>query len=154
MKKVKKMFEKHDLFKIVLVAILVTIVLSWIIPYGYFTGTEFSEYGLGRQGLVDIMLSGVYSANFFLQQLIFIAFIGIFYGVISKTSGYKALVSNVAKKFSGKEKLFALLASLFVTLLTTFISQTFFYYFIILIFHYCFLKYIKKLFILYLFFIC
>jgi len=119
------MFEKHDLFKIVLVAILVTIVLSWIIPYGYFTGTEFSDYGLGRQGLVDVMLSGVYSANFFLQQLIFIAFIGIFYGVISKTSGYKALVSNVAKKFNGKEKLFALVVSLFVTLLTTFISQTF-----------------------------
>jgi len=125
LKKVKKMFEKHDLFKIVLVAILVTIVLSWIIPYGYFTGTEFSDYGLGRQGLVDVMLSGVYSANFFLQQLIFIAFIGIFYGVISKTSGYKALVSNVAKKFNGKEKLFALVVSLFVTLLTTFISQTF-----------------------------
>lgn len=125
MKKVKKMFEKHDLLKIVLVAVLVTIVLSWIIPYGYFSGTEYSDYGLGRQGLADILLSGVYSANFFLQQLLFVAFIGIFYGVISKTSGYKALVSNVAKKFKGKEKLFVLLASLFVTLLTTLLTQSF-----------------------------
>lgn len=125
MKKIKSMFEKHDLLKIVLLAILVTIVLSWIIPHGYFTGKDFSEYGLGRQGLVDIMLSGVYSANFFLQQLLFVAFLGIFYGVISKTSGYKALVNSVAKKFKGKEKVFVLIVSLFVTVLTTLLSQSF-----------------------------
>ena len=125
MKKIKSMFEKHDLLKIVLVAILVTIVLSWIIPYGYFTGSELSDTMLGRQGLADILLSGTYSANFFLQQILFVAFIGIFYGVISKTSGYKALVGSVAKKFKGKEKVFVLIASLIVTLLTTFLSQSF-----------------------------
>lgn len=125
MKKIKNMFEKHDLVKIVLIAILLTIVLTWVIPYGYFSGSEFSDYGLSRQGLADILLSGVYSANFFLQQLLFIAFLGIFYGVISKTSGYKALVNNIAKKFKGKEKAFVLIASLFITLLTTFLSQSF-----------------------------
>lgn len=125
MKKIKSMFEKHDLLKIVLVAILVTIVLTWIIPYGYFSGSEFSSSEIGRQGIVDIVLSGVYSANFFLQQLLFVAFVGIFYGVLSKTSGYKAFVSRVAKKFKGKEKGFVLIASLFVTLLTTFLTQSF-----------------------------
>jgi uncharacterized ion transporter superfamily protein YfcC len=125
MKKIKSMFEEHDLLKIVVIAILVTIVLSWIIPYGYFSGSEFSDYGLSRQGLVDILLSGVYSANFFLQQLIFVAFIGIFYGVITKTSGYKAMVSNIAKKFKGKEKIFVVLSSLIITLLTTFLTQSF-----------------------------
>lgn len=119
------MFEKHDLLKIVLLAILVTLVLTWIIPYGYFSGSEFSSSGINRQGLVDILLSGVYSANFFLQQLLFVAFIGIFYGVLSKISGYKVLVSRVAKKFKGKEKVFVLIASLFVTLLTTFITQSY-----------------------------
>lgn len=125
MKKIKSMFEKHDLLKIVLLAILVTLVLSWIIPYGYFTGSEYSEYGLGRQGLADIMLSGVYSANFFLQQLLFVLFLGVFYGIITKTSGYQAMVSKIAKKFKGKEKVFVLVSSLLVALLTTFISQTF-----------------------------
>ena len=125
MKKIKSMFEKHDLLKIMLLVILVTIVLTWVIPYGYFSGTEFSSQGLAREGLSDILLSGVYSASFFLQQLLFVAFIGLFYGVVSKTSGYKAFVSGVAKKFKGKEKIFVLIASLFVTLLTTFLSQTF-----------------------------
>lgn len=125
MKKIKSMFEKHDLLKIMLLVILVTIVLTWVIPYGYFSGAEFAKQGLAREGLSDILLSGMYSASFFLQQLLFVAFIGLFYGIISKTSGYKALVSGVAKKFKGKEKLFVLIASLFVTLLTTFLSQTF-----------------------------
>jgi uncharacterized ion transporter superfamily protein YfcC len=125
MKKIKSMFEEHDLLKIVLLAILVTIVLSWIIPYGYFSGSEFTDYGLSRQGLSDILLSGVYSANFFLQQLIFVAFIGVFYGIISKVSGYEAMVSSIAKKFKGKEKLFVIVSSLIITLLTTFLTQTF-----------------------------
>jgi uncharacterized ion transporter superfamily protein YfcC len=119
------MFEEHDLVKIVLVAILVTFVLSWIIPYGYFSGSEFTTSGLNRLGLVDISLSGVYSANFFLQQLLFVAFVGIFYGIISKISGYKALVSSVAKKFERKEKLFVVLSSFVVALLTSFLSQSF-----------------------------
>lgn len=125
MKKIKSMFEKHDLFKIILLAILVTVVLSWIIPYGYFSGSELTSYGLGRQGLADILLSGVYSANFFLQQLLFVISVGIFYGVISKVSGYQALVSKIAKKLKGKEKAFVLVSSLFITLLTTFLTQTY-----------------------------
>lgn len=125
MKKIKSMFEKHDLVKIVSLAILVTIVLSWIIPYGYFSGGELTNYGLNRQGLSDILLSGVYSVNFFIQQLFYLLFLGIFYGVVSKTSGYQGLINSIAKKFEGKQKLFVLLSSLIVTLLTTFLSQTF-----------------------------
>lgn len=125
MKKVKSMFEKHDLAKIIMLFILVTVVLSWIIPYGSFSGTEFSSTGLGRQGLVDILLAGVYSPNFFLQQILFVAFIGIFYAIVTKTNGYKGLINSIAKKFKGKEKAFVLISSLIITLLTTFLTQTF-----------------------------
>ncbi len=125
MKKIKGMFKEHDLFKIVLLAVAVTFLLTWIIPAGGFNGGEYTAAGINRTGLVDAILSSVYSANFFLQQLLFILFLGLFYGIISKTSGYKMMVSNMAKKFVGKEKIFVLLASLFVTLLTTFTSQTF-----------------------------
>ncbi len=125
MKKIKSMFEKHNLVKIVCLAILVTIILSWIIPYGYFSSGELTSYGLKRQGLTDILLSGVYSANFFLQQLLFVVFIGVFYSIVTKISGYKVLVNGLAKKFQGKEKLFVLLSSLVITLLTTFLTQTY-----------------------------
>lgn len=125
MKKIKSMFEKHDLIKIVLLAVLITIVLTWIIPSGSLSGGSFVDAGLSRQGLADILLSGVYSANFFIQQIMFILFVGVFYGIITHISGYKALVSKIAEKLKGKEKVFVIVASLIVTLLTSFLTQTY-----------------------------
>ncbi len=125
MKKIKSMFEKHDLLKIVLLAVLVTIVLTWLIPTGTISGGTYTNVGYARQGLVDIMLSGVYSANFFIQQLIFIVFIGIFYGILTHISGYKALISRIANKLKGKEKAYVLFSSFVITLLTSFLSQTY-----------------------------
>lgn len=125
MKKIKSMFEKHDLLKIALLAVLITIVLTWIIPAGSLSGGTYIKSGLTRQGLSDILLSGVYSANFFIQQLMFILFVGIFYGVITHISGYKALVNKMATKLKGKEKAFVLVSSLLIALLTSFLTQTY-----------------------------
>lgn len=125
MKKIKSMFEKHDLLKIALLVVLITIVLTWIIPAGSLSGGTYIKAGLTRQGLSDILLSGVYSANFFIQQLMFILFVGIFYGVITHISGYKALVNKIANKLKGKEKAFVLISSLLITLLTSFLTQTY-----------------------------
>ncbi len=125
MKKRKSIFEKHDLFKIAIICILATLLLTWIIPYGGFSSGEFIKEGYGRTGIVDAILSSVYSANFFLQQLLFVLFIGVFYGIISKTSGYKSMVSKISKKLNGKEKLFVVFTSLVITLLTSFVTQTF-----------------------------
>lgn len=119
------MFEKHDLIKISLIVVLVTIVLTWIIPAGNLSGGMYTNASYIRQGLADIMLSGVYSANFFIQQLMFIVFVGIFYGIISHVSGYKALVANIAQKLKGKEKIFVVGTSLFITLLTSILTQTY-----------------------------
>lgn len=125
MKKIKSMFEKHDLLKIALLAVLVTIVLTWIIPAGSLSGGTYIKAGITRQGLADILLSGVYSANFFIQQLMFILFVGVFYGVMSHVSGYKALVSKIANKLKGKEKIFVIVSSLIVALLTSILTQTY-----------------------------
>lgn len=125
MKKKKNLFEKHDLFKIILLAILATIVLTWIIPAGSFSGGTFAKTGLTRTGLADIMLSGLYSTNFFMQQLLFIAFIGIFYGILSQTSGYLALVNKIATKFKGKEKIFVIAISFVIALLTSILTESY-----------------------------
>ena len=103
MKKIKSMFEKHDLFKIVLLAVLITIVFTWVIPYGQIASGTYTKVGLARQGLSDILLAGVYSGSLFIQQIIFILFIGIFYGILSQVSGYKALVNKIADNFDMQE---------------------------------------------------
>lgn len=121
----KKDVKKYNLFKIVLIAILVTFVLTWIIPYGYFSGSELTSYGLGRLGISDLLLSGVYGFNFFLQQILFLVVIGVFYGILSRTSGYKECVKSIAKGFKNVEIVFVVLSSILTTLLTAFCTQTF-----------------------------
>ena len=120
-----KKFEKNDLFKIVLIAILVTVVLTWIIPFGYYSSGEITSKELGRIGIVDIVLSNIYGAQFFLQQIFFIVFLGAFYGILTKVNGYRALVKKIADKLEGKEKFFVLGSSLLITLLTTFLTKTY-----------------------------
>lgn len=125
MKKIKSMFEKHDLLKIVLLGIVITLLLTWIIPFGYFSGSTYTSSGLGRVGFADIFLSGIFSTNFFMQQLLFVIGVGIFYAVLAKVSGYNALVSKIAALCKGKEKIFVVVSSLLITLLTTFLTQTY-----------------------------
>ncbi len=127
MKKIKKMFEKNDLIKITLIAVLITIALTWIIPatqVSSYSSTGYTEAEMGRLGIVDIALSGYYELNFFVQQIFVILAIGAFYGIVSKTSSYQAFISKLAKKFRNKTKMFVIGASLFITLLTTFTTHT------------------------------
>ena len=121
----KKFFEKYDLFKIVCLAILVTVVLTWIIPSPTVTNGMAGADSIKRVGLVDLFSSGVYGVNFFLQQILLVLFVGVFYGVLSKSSGYQVLVSRVASKLKGKESLFVIFSSAIIALLTSLLSQTF-----------------------------
>lgn len=121
----KKFFEKYDLFKIVCLAILVTVVLTWIIPSPTVANGMAGADSIKRVGLVDLFSSGVYGVNFFLQQILLVLFVGVFYGVLSKSSGYQVLVSRVASKLKGKESLFVIFSSAIIALLTSLLSQTF-----------------------------
>ena len=102
-----------------------TLILTWIIPYGYIASGSLKSYGLGRLGITDLLASFVYAANFFLQQILFLLIVGVFYAVLSKISGYKIFIENVAAKFKGKEKTFVLFFSLLVALSTSMFTQTF-----------------------------
>ncbi len=121
----KKLFKENDLVKVVTIAILVTLVLSWIIPGGSFSGSEFTDSGLTRLGLNEAALSVVYSVSFFLQQIAFVLILGAFYGVISKTNGYKELVTRCAKFVKGKEIPVVLTVSALIALFVSLSSQIF-----------------------------
>ena len=99
----KKLFKENDLVKVVTIAILVTLILTWIIPGGAFSGTTFTKTDLVRTGLSQLSLSVIYAVSFFLQQIVYVLLLGAFYGVISLTNGYKELVTRCAKFVKGKE---------------------------------------------------
>ena len=48
--------EKHQLAKSLIVIGIAVLAASWIVPYGYFNGGDFYEYGMRRIGIVDIIL--------------------------------------------------------------------------------------------------
>ena len=53
----KKFFEKHDLVKMILIAIVLTLVLTWVIPSGTFQGTTVAGT-MQRTGISDVFLGG------------------------------------------------------------------------------------------------
>ncbi len=120
----KKFFEKHDLVKISLIAIVFVFLLTWIIPSGvYQSGTVTGE--LERTGIADLFLGGMTSVNFFLQQILYILFIGAFYGVMTKTDGYKKLVEKFATKMKGHEIPFVVILSIMIAAFTSISTNVF-----------------------------
>ena len=113
MKKLKQWFKNHDLFKVLLGVLILVVILSWIIPGGQFSGATFSSSGMYRLGLDDLFrMPFYYVLNSYLPNIVFILVVGAFYGVLSRTDGYRKLVSKTAKTFENKPLLFVLLASL------------------------------------------
>lgn len=120
----KKFFEKHDLVKIILIAIAFTLILTWIIPSGVYQAGSVTG-AIQRTGFADLFLSGMMSVSFFLQQILFVLIVGAFYGVLTKLDGYKKLVETLAKKMKGKEIPFILVISLLVAGFTSVTTNIF-----------------------------
>ena len=121
----KKLFEKHTIAKIVGIVLFIAIVLTWILPYGTFQGTQFYEYGTNRLGFNDIP-SIVYNSIYFaIDKVIYLLILGGFYAVLSKTDGYNKLVSNIAKKIKGKGHIFAVVTAIVIAGLASVTTSTF-----------------------------
>lgn len=117
--------KSNSLGKWVLLFILLALAFTWIFEYGIYNGTEYVTYGMNVQGITDVSNYFTYAINFALDKLIFLAVLGAFYAVLTKSNGYKKLVINIAEKMKGKEILFAVITSLVFALMASLFSQTF-----------------------------
>lgn len=122
-KKAEAAEKKNGLFLAVAIVFILAVVLTWIIKGGSFQGAEFVKADYTRLGLHEIFTVPFYSVYYFVIQIVLLFAIAMFYGVVSKTSGYKSLVSKFAKFLKGKEIAFALVTSLLVAIFTAFSSQ-------------------------------
>lgn len=122
----KKFFEEHDLAKFVLGILLVIVIASWIIPTGSFGyGGAFTEGEMGRIGLVHMVYAFTFAIQNYSIQIGYLLVIGIFYGVMTHTEGYKALVEKLAKFGKKKEVLFSLVVSFIIAFLASFLNNSF-----------------------------
>ena len=111
----KKEVKKFDLVKISGAMVLLTVLLTWIIPQGTFSGTEMQIGEITRIGIFDFFTYGLLGMYYFTVLVTFIFVLGGFYQVLSRIGGYQALITKLAKIFKKKEILFTLLVSFIFT---------------------------------------
>ena len=126
----KTWFKENDVVKVVLLSILVVVLLTWIVPNGSLNGLKFAKVVDSankavqvRIGLFELSMASINAIQFFMYQLLFVLTVGIFYGIISKTNGYKKLIESTSKKIKGKEIPVVLAISALIALYVSFTSQ-------------------------------
>lgn len=121
----KKEEKKYGLLKVILLFVLVAIFLSWLIPYGQFSGSEFMGEGvLARIGLNSLSELIYYAFSFAADKIVFLLAIAGFYGVITKTKAYDNITSSIAKKL-GNKKLTVVILSVIIAAMASTFTQTF-----------------------------
>ena len=111
----KKEGNKHNLVKVTGIMVLITVILTWVIPQGMFQGSGIEVTEITRVGVFDFFTYGLLGLYYFTVLVTFLFVLGAFYEVLSRTKGYNALTNNIAKKFKGKEIIFTVLVSFIIS---------------------------------------
>ena len=113
--------KKYSLLKVIGIAFLLYVVLTWFIPTGNFSGGEFVKGETAPVGLYGIFTAPVYSFVVFAQYIVLILCVGGFYGVLNKTGVYQKIVSSLASKNKTK---FLIVTILIFSLITSVLGET------------------------------
>ena len=108
--------KRHNLFKVVMISILVAVILSWLLPVVYYsTSSGLIDEGTREQiGIFAIMSYIGIAVQYFSHIGIYVLATGGLYGVLNRLPAYKNLIDKVVKTFKKKEWVFLLIAMLFV----------------------------------------
>lgn len=113
--------KKKNVLKFLAIIFLVYVVLTWIIPTGYFSNGQYVKDAITPIGLFDIVKYPIITSvsTIFLLTGLIIVLIGGLYGVLNKTGAYQNLVQNISKKFKDKEIRFLIFTTLLFVLLSS-----------------------------------
>lgn len=121
----KKFFEKYDLIKLSGIMVLLSVLLTWFIPVGYFSGTEFVSQDLSRVGISTFLEYSLLGIYYFSVLVTFLFVLGGFYQVLSKRAGYQQLIKNISEKLKGCEIPTVLVISLIFAILCSLTNEYF-----------------------------
>lgn len=120
----KKLFEKHDLFKLAGLFVLIAILLSWFIPYAFYDNGV--AYGINNEafkwsasldykhvvGLFDWSSYSLLGFWYFTALFMFVIVVAGLYKFLNSTAAYQSLTDKVANIFKGKEKVLVIVSTL------------------------------------------
>lgn len=122
----KKFFEKHDLFKLVGICLLIVVALTWIFKQASFAGGQFSvDTAVSRLGYFDLTTYACVVVQSFFVNIVFVLAVAGFYKVLGSLSAYRALVNKIATSFKGKEKIFVAISILLFACLAGLLNEYF-----------------------------
>ena len=115
--------KKYNLFKILGIVILFTVIISYFVPGTIISYGQTSKDTIMPVALTDTFFNGLTSLSVFVTTIVYILSIGFFYAILDKTEKYDGLVTSVAKKFSKRKTLFVALVVFILGLLSAITGQ-------------------------------
>ncbi len=118
--------KKNSLIKAIVGIFLAYVVASWIIPAGYFSGSELYADGTVPVGLIDLIRYPIIActSSIFTLSALVILLVGGFYAVLNKTGVYGKVVEGLKKKFKGKEFNFIIISTVLFAVLSSLTALT------------------------------
>lgn len=110
--------KKHNTFKVVLITLLVLMLLTWILPAAYYSGS-YVDQGRVQMGLFDLFNYPVTAISYFGYIAAFILVVGGFYGVLNKIGAYRKMLDKLRAAFKGKEVVVLSIMMVIIALLTS-----------------------------------
>lgn len=113
--------KKHNTLKVVLIALAVAILLSWILPVAsfYSSGYGFIDGGYAQVGLFDLSNYVITALSYFGYISLFVLIVGGFYGVLNRVGAYRTLLDKLAACFKGKEVVVLSIMMVLIAVLTS-----------------------------------
>lgn len=108
----KKFFEKHDLFKLSGLFLLIAVILTWLVSTNSYQGGVLYSEEMTRVGLFDISTYSLLGFYYFTVIFMFIFIVAGFYKFLGSTEAYNRLTEKIAGWFAGKEKVFVAISIL------------------------------------------
>ncbi len=94
--------SKYNAFKVILIAILGLLLLSWVLPAAYYSG-QYMDQGRVQMGLYSLFNYPLTSLSYFGFIATYVIFVGGFYGVLYKIPAYRTFLDKIVSAFKGKE---------------------------------------------------
>ena len=110
--------RKHNIFKVVLITLLVFMLLTWILPAASYQGT-FNSEGRVQMGLFDLFNYPLVSLQYFGYIALFILLVGGFYGILSKIDAYRTMLDKLATTFKKNGKLAVSIIMVLIAVITS-----------------------------------
>ena len=117
--------KKYDLFKILGIVILLTVIVSYFVPGTVISYGQVSKDTIIPVALTDTFFNGLTSLSVFITTVVYILSIGFFYAILSKTDKYDGLVTSVARMFSKRKTIFVALVVFILGILSAITGQMF-----------------------------